>query len=48
MLFFQQNEAFMKKYLKLLKETNLFEGIDESAIEAMLGTLYSLSYSAFA
>ncbi len=29
----------MKKYLKLLKETNLFEGIDESAIEAMLGCL---------
>lgn len=29
----------MKKYLKLLKETNLFEGIDESAIEALLGCL---------
>lgn len=38
-MFLQQKEAFMKKYIPILKQTRLFSGVGEDDITAMLGCL---------
>ena len=39
LLFLQRNENFMKKYLNILKKSQLFAGVSEHELEAMLGCL---------
>jgi len=39
LLFLQQNEVFMKKYIPVLRQTQLFAGIAENEIESMLHCL---------
>ena len=39
LLFLQQNEVFMKKYISILKQTKLFADVNEQEIESMLGCL---------
>ena len=38
-MFLQQNRGFMRKYIEILKKSELFTGVEETDIEAMLSCL---------
>ena len=44
-MFLQRKEVFMKKYISILKNTQLFSGVGENEINAMLNCLQAKVYN---